>query len=60
MIGSLATYISSENTNFQPMNANFGILPELEEKIRDKKVRYQAFSAKSLKELDIIIDKLWK
>ncbi len=29
MIGSLADYISTENSNFQPMNANFGILPDL-------------------------------
>ena len=41
MIGALAKYISTENKNFQPMNANFGILPELEEKIKDKKERYK-------------------
>ena len=40
MIGALAKYIATENKNFQPMNANFGILPGLEEKIRDKKVKY--------------------
>ena len=32
MIGALAKYISTENEKFQPMNANFGILPQLEEK----------------------------
>lgn len=41
MIGALAKYISTENKKFQPMNANFGILPELDEKIRDKKERYE-------------------
>ena len=41
VIGALANYISSKKENFQPMNANFGILPELSEKIRDKKERYQ-------------------
>ena len=41
MIGALAKYISTENNKFQPMNANFGILPELGEKIKDKKVKYQ-------------------
>ena len=40
MIGALAKYISTENDRFQPMNANFGILPGLDEKIRDKKLRY--------------------
>ena len=41
MLGSLAKYISTKNNNFQPMNANFGILKPLEEKIRDKKEKYQ-------------------
>lgn len=48
MIGCLAKYISSENDKFQPMNANFGILPELETKIKDKKERYQAFANRAL------------
>lgn len=47
MIGSLANYISTEQTNFQPMNANFGILPPLEEKIRDKKIKYEKLARKS-------------
>ena len=51
MIGCLAEYISTKNEKFQPMNANFGILPELEEKIRDKKLRYGAFSARALNEI---------
>ncbi len=48
VIGALAKYISTQNKNFQPMNANFGILPELEEKIKDKKSRYQKLSRRSL------------
>lgn len=40
MIGALADYISSPREHFQPMNANFGILPELSQKIKDKKVKY--------------------
>ena len=40
MFGSLAKYISTENENFQPMNANFGILKPLPKKIRDKKEKY--------------------
>ena len=48
VIGSLSEYVSSPKDNFQPMNANFGILPELETKIRDKKERYQKFAERSL------------
>ena len=48
VIGALADYISTENDKFQPMNANFGILPELPEKIKDKKERYQKISDRSL------------
>lgn len=51
MIGALANYISSENSNFQPMNANFGILPSLNEKIRDKKERYTKLAEISLEKL---------
>ena len=48
VIGALASYISTPNDKFQPMNANFGILPALPEKIRDKKERYQAMAERSL------------
>ena len=52
VIGALAKYISTPNNKFQPMNANFGILPELEgEKIKDKKMRYQKMAERSLKHL---------
>lgn len=48
VIGALAKYISTENNKFQPMNANFGILPEIDEKIRDKKLRYKKMAERSL------------
>ena len=48
VIGKLADYISTENAKFQPMNANFGILPELPQKIRDKQERYQALADRAL------------
>ena len=51
VIGSLANYISTPNEKFQPMNANFGILPELEEKIRDKKIRYEKLAERSIKKI---------
>ena len=49
MLGALTKYIVTPNDKFQPMNANFGILPELGEKIRDKKERYRRLSERSLK-----------
>ncbi len=51
MIGALAEYISSENVNFQPMNANFGIFPSLEVKIKDKKLRYEALAKRALEKI---------
>lgn len=48
MIGAIADYISTENKNFQPMNANFGILPPLEEKIKDKKIKYEKLAKRSI------------
>ena len=49
IIGALAKYISTPNSKFQPMNANFGILPELEgKKIKDKKERYEKLAKRSL------------
>lgn len=49
VIGALAKYISTDNDKFQPMNANFGILPELEgKKIKDKKERYKKLAQRSL------------
>ncbi|MBE6787837.1 MAG: methylenetetrahydrofolate--tRNA-(uracil(54)-C(5))-methyltransferase (FADH(2)-oxidizing) TrmFO [Ruminococcaceae bacterium] len=49
MIGALLGYITDESVEkFQPMGANFGILPPLEEKIRDKRERYMALAQRSL------------
>ena len=54
MIGALAKYISTPKESFQPMNANFGILPELREKIRDKKQRYEKLSKNALDKLNLL------
>lgn len=49
MIGALLNYITDETVeNLQPMGANFGILPPLENHIRDKRERYAALSERSL------------
>ena len=52
VIGALADYISTENDKFQPMNANFGILPSLSEKIKDKKIKYQKMAERALEMLE--------
>ena len=60
MIGSLMNFISNKNkilssgkkNKFQPMPANFGIIPELENKIKEKKLRYKAYQERSIKEID--------
>lgn len=52
MMGALAGYISSyEGKDFQPMGANFGVLPPLSEHIRDKKLRYKMLSERALESL---------
>lgn len=54
MLGALCDYISDETvTNFQPMGANFGILPPIEPKIRDKKERYKALSDRAIRSLNL-------
>lgn len=57
VIGALSKYISTPNERFQPMNANFGILPELEgRKIRDKKERYAKLAERSLENFNFAIN----
>ena len=56
MIGALSRYISDGSvSDFQPMGANFGVLPPIEPKIRDKKERYAALSKRSLASLAEVI-----
>ena len=48
-MGALSRYIADPAIKeFQPMGANFGVLPPLEEKIRDKKLRYEKLAERSL------------
>lgn len=53
MMGALTAYITDETVSrFQPMGANFGVLPPLEEHIRDKQARYQALADRGLADLE--------
>jgi len=51
VIGALSAHISGVNENFQPMNANFGILKQAEIKIRDKKERYAYLAERALENI---------
>jgi methylenetetrahydrofolate--tRNA-(uracil-5-)-methyltransferase len=56
IIGSLCNYITHADANdFQPMKANFGILPELEVKVKGKRLRAVEFAARSKSELKIFL-----
>lgn len=51
-IGALPLYISTfAGKNFQPMNANFGIIDGLDERIKNKKERYAKIAARALETL---------
>ncbi len=52
MMGALAGHICEANKQYQPMGANFGILPPIEPPIRDKKARYAALAQRALASLE--------
>lgn len=55
MIGALSAYVSDETVlNFQPMGANFGILPKIEPHIKNKQERYKALAERALVSLENI------
>lgn len=59
MMGALSRYISDESVkNFQPMGANFGVLPPIEPKIRDKSQRYAALSERGLHDLENYMERM--
>lgn len=56
MIGALCHYVThAEPASFQPMKANFGILPELPEHVRNKRDRYNAYADRALDDLQAFI-----
>ncbi len=51
IVGALSEYLQTPNSQFQPMNANFGILPDLGVKVKDKSAKKLMYSERSLKDL---------
>ncbi len=52
--GALSTYIAAERADFQPMNANYGILSPLAESIRDKDKKKHQIALRSLAAIEVI------
>lgn len=56
MIGALCRYITDPRIKeFQPMKANFGLLPPLERKVKKKQARYSAYAERALRDLEAFI-----
>ena len=53
-IGAMGRYIATPNRDFQPMNANFGLMAPLEKRIRSKKERYEAIGQRALETIEQI------
>ena len=58
VLGALAKYITTENKDFEPMNANFGILPPLGRIVRDKAERKRLMAERSLQTVSDFIKEL--
>jgi methylenetetrahydrofolate--tRNA-(uracil-5-)-methyltransferase len=59
MIGALLHYVShAAPKDFQPMKANFGLMPPLEKRVRRKRDRYQAYARRALADLQLVLDEL--
>jgi methylenetetrahydrofolate--tRNA-(uracil-5-)-methyltransferase len=58
MVGALCRYVTSGSgarEDFQPMKANLGLLPPLEQRVRNKRARHQQMSDRALGDLDVYI-----
>ncbi|WP_407639608.1 FADH(2)-oxidizing methylenetetrahydrofolate--tRNA-(uracil(54)-C(5))-methyltransferase TrmFO [Anaerobacillus alkalidiazotrophicus] len=59
ILGSMANYITTANEkNFQPMNANFGLLPPIEPRIKNKKERYEQLATRALDTIQNFLKRL--
>lgn len=55
ILGALARHVSTPSANFQPMNANFGILEPLAERVKGKRFRYEKMSERAIDTLNEVI-----
>ena len=56
MLGALLDHISSSpSQDFQPMNANYGLLPPLAQRIRNRARRNQALSERALNDMEAFL-----
>ena len=53
IMGALSAYVAAENSDFQPMNANFGVLPPLDKRIRDKLARKNAYAERAIQNMKV-------
>ncbi|WP_078576288.1 FADH(2)-oxidizing methylenetetrahydrofolate--tRNA-(uracil(54)-C(5))-methyltransferase TrmFO [Salipaludibacillus agaradhaerens] len=59
MIGAMAHYITTANPdNFQPINANFGLVPPFLERIKSKKERYEKYAERALTTIQNFVKKM--
>ncbi len=59
VLGSMANYITTANEkNFQPMNANFGLLPPIEPRVKNKKERYEQLASRALDTIQNFVKKM--
>jgi methylenetetrahydrofolate--tRNA-(uracil-5-)-methyltransferase len=59
MLGSLLRYVhGADQKNFQPMNANFGLLPPLPHRVRDKRKKREALASRSLDAMSAFVARL--
>ncbi len=56
LLGALEAHVRTRTANFQPMNANFGILTPLDKRVKGKKIRYEALAVRSLQVIDSLLE----
>jgi len=57
MLGAMMAYLAAPNRDFQPMGANMGLLPAIENAPRDKKLRYELIAERALASMRAYLQK---